>query len=123
MEFSVILKELREERGLKQKELAAMSGLSAQCISTLEMGTRQPTGNTLLALANALNVSADFLLGRTDDIGEVMVPGTVLSLLKDEQELLARYRSLRSDVKEAFWISLRAMSSASAEDITSKKNT
>lgn len=45
----------------------------------------------------------------------------ISSLSEEEKELISRYRSLHPDVKDAFWISLRAMSSSPAEQITSKK--
>mgnify|MGYP002801134818 FL=1 len=50
MKFSEILKELREDRQLKQKALAQNTGLSPQCISALENGSRTPTTQTLAAL-------------------------------------------------------------------------
>ena len=36
MEFKYILKDLREENGISQKQLAKECGLSPQCISALE---------------------------------------------------------------------------------------
>lgn len=50
MEFKNILKDLREEAGLTQKQLAIKCGLSPQCISALEKGINSPTFQTLTAL-------------------------------------------------------------------------
>lgn len=69
MSFAEILKFIRESNDLTQKELANKSGLSQQCVCSLEQGTRSPTGSTLVALSRALNVSTDYLLGLEDDFG------------------------------------------------------
>jgi transcriptional regulator with XRE-family HTH domain len=61
------LAELRATRGLTQAELAEKASLPAAAISHFETGFRFPAGPTLLKLADALEVSVDYLLGRTDD--------------------------------------------------------
>ena len=62
MAFSEVLKYLREEREITQKELANKCNLSPQCICALEQGTRNPTGSTVAVLAAFFGVSADYLL-------------------------------------------------------------
>lgn len=69
MSFGTILRELREEHSLNQKQLADACKLSTQCISALETGTRNPTGSTIKVLAQFFGVSADYLLGLEDDFG------------------------------------------------------
>src|SRR3569623_2988306 len=64
------LKSLREMRGLTQAQLGARAGLAAAVISHFETGQRAPSIESLARLADALEVSADVLLGRrqgTDD--------------------------------------------------------
>jgi len=56
------LRELRLKRGLSQTKLAQEVGVSQTFISALEMGLKQPSLKTLLALADALSVSPDELL-------------------------------------------------------------
>ncbi|MFD3005108.1 helix-turn-helix domain-containing protein [Thermus tengchongensis] len=56
------LRELRLKRGLSQTKLAQKVGVSQTFISALEMGLKQPSLKTLLALADALSVSPDELL-------------------------------------------------------------
>ena len=73
MKFSEILKELREDRQLKQKELAQKTGLSPQCISALENGSRTPTSQTLAALTRYFQVPSDYLLGLIDEFGNPIV--------------------------------------------------
>ena len=55
-DFARRLKELREEEGLTQGELAIKAGLSVQAISALENETRAPSWETVRRLALALGV-------------------------------------------------------------------
>jgi transcriptional regulator with XRE-family HTH domain len=54
--FAGRLRELREARGLTQKELAERTGLTTDGIAKLERSDRGPTWETVLALCNALGV-------------------------------------------------------------------
>lgn len=53
---------LRKEAGLNQQELAARLGVSASAIGMYEQGRREPSAQTLIAMAEIFNVSTDFLL-------------------------------------------------------------
>ena len=64
---SELLKELRLEHGLTQKELSKEIGITASAIGFLENGLREPMASTLLAYANYFDVSIDYLMGREDD--------------------------------------------------------
>jgi len=57
--FGTLLKELREERGLSQSQLALESELDQTFVSLLERGRRQPTLITLFALCDALKVEPE----------------------------------------------------------------
>jgi len=61
--FSVRLKQLRLEKALTQKALSEITGLSERAIQSYELEHRKPTLDVIVALANALNVSTDYLLG------------------------------------------------------------
>lgn len=66
--FAKRLKSAREElRGLSQGELAKKTGLQPAAISHFETGARKASLNNLRKLAEALNVTIDYLLGRSDD--------------------------------------------------------
>ena len=61
-------KRLRQARGgLTQAELARAAGLTHASISRFENGLNQPVAGTLRRLAAALGVSADYLIGLTDE--------------------------------------------------------
>ncbi|MGN6304209.1 MAG: helix-turn-helix domain-containing protein [Mesorhizobium sp.] len=64
--FKERLKDARKLRGLNQAELAAKAGLPAASVSHFESGPRKPSFDNLKALASALNVTTDYLLGRSD---------------------------------------------------------
>ena len=68
LEFSDRLVKAREKRGLNQTELAQKSGLQPAAIGHFERNRRKPSFANVRALAKALEVSADYLLGRTPDM-------------------------------------------------------
>ena len=63
--FPERLRTAREHRKLSQGELADRAGLQASAISHFETAGRKPSFDNLKKLADALNVSTDYLLGRT----------------------------------------------------------
>ncbi|MCM3703209.1 helix-turn-helix domain-containing protein [Paenibacillus macerans] len=65
--FGQVLKTIRKEQKISQESLALRSDLDRTYISMLERGIHQPTLNTLLALANALNIKASELVKIVED--------------------------------------------------------
>ena len=65
--FPERLRSARDHRGLNQGELAKRSGLQATAISHFETGQRKPSFDNLRRLADALDVTTDYLLGRVND--------------------------------------------------------
>ena len=53
---------LRRQQGLSQAELAGRLGISASAMGMYEQGRREPSADTLVALARELGVTTDFLL-------------------------------------------------------------
>lgn len=62
-----LLKELREDKGLNQIDLAEILNVSRQTISGYETGTIEPPFSTLVKLADIYNCSLDYLAGRTKE--------------------------------------------------------
>lgn len=58
------LKELREAKGLTQKEVAEIIGYSEISYARYEKGEREPDISTLCKLAEYFNVTVDYLIGR-----------------------------------------------------------
>ena len=61
------IRNLREDRDLKQKDLAAMLNVSQNTYSQYETGVIELTASTLIKLADFYDVSVDYLLGRRQD--------------------------------------------------------
>jgi transcriptional regulator with XRE-family HTH domain len=61
----------REYRGLTQGELAKRAGLQPSAISHFETGGRKPSFDNLRLLADTLDVTTDFLLGRVAEFKEL----------------------------------------------------
>ena len=64
--FSERLKELRKERGLKQREMAEICELKMRSYQQYEYDETYPTVPGLIFLAEYFDVSIDYLVGRTD---------------------------------------------------------
>ena len=67
MEFPKRLKALRTEKKITQVNLAHELHYGYTAIANYESGRNQPNIGDLTKLANTLNVSIDYLLGRTDN--------------------------------------------------------
>ena len=65
--FAERLLELRKERGISQATLANCVGVSVGVVCYWETDRSEPTAPNLLKLADYFDVSADYLLGRTDN--------------------------------------------------------
>ncbi len=64
--FSEKLKELREEKGLSQAQLAKEVGLSSGAIGHWEVKKRVPNLDAVIILADYFQVSLDYIAGRED---------------------------------------------------------
>lgn len=60
------IRNLREDRDLKQRELAEYLGCSQVCYSFYEIGRRDIPAEVLIRLSCFYNTSVDYLLGLTD---------------------------------------------------------
>lgn len=60
------LLKLRLAKGLKQKEVAEVIGVSERAYCSYEIGTRDPATSTVVKLAGLYDVSTDYLLGVSD---------------------------------------------------------
>ena len=65
--------ELREERKLTQSDIANAIKTSRTNIGRWEKGLNEPSSSQIVKLADFFQVSADYLLEREDDFGNVTV--------------------------------------------------
>lgn len=80
--FSMRLRELRQHANLRQEQVAKLIEVNKSAISTYENGSRQPSFDILVRLANLYRVSTDYLLGRTNTYS------IDLSELTEEEKML-----------------------------------
>ncbi|MBR5774515.1 MAG: helix-turn-helix transcriptional regulator [Clostridia bacterium] len=61
------LKDLREDKDLVQKEVAAYLGIDQRVYSNYETGKREIPTRFVIALADFYATSTDYILGRTNN--------------------------------------------------------
>lgn len=66
MNWNEIIRNLREDNDLKQKDIAKLLNISQRTYSNYECGQVQPSIESLIKLADYYKVSVDYLVGRTD---------------------------------------------------------
>ena len=66
MLFGDRLKQLREEKDIKQSELAKILNIASSTVGMYEQNRRTPDFKTLNQIADFFGVSSDYLLCRTD---------------------------------------------------------
>ena len=66
MLFSERLRELRQNKGLSQSQLAYALNISKSAISMYELGKREPDLETLECMADYFNVDINYLVGKED---------------------------------------------------------
>lgn len=61
--FRIRLKQLRENKQLSQRALAAELGIAQSTVGMWESGKREPDSSVLVKITEYFNVSVDYLLG------------------------------------------------------------
>lgn len=61
------IKELRKEKNISQKILGQKIGVSQKAIDYWERGVNEPKASYIIAMAKFFDVSADYILGITDE--------------------------------------------------------
>ena len=64
-QFGEILAELRQDRGLTQRDLAKLFFVTPGTISNYEKGRHLPDAERLIKIADYFSVTTDYLLGRS----------------------------------------------------------
>lgn len=106
--FGKRLKELRLAAGLTQQQLGDMINVTKVSICCYEKGTRTPTLDTLIDLANTFHVDYSYFLGGDTYVVAEEQPEYGLSMAKEEIEFIEElrkhidlYRRFMSDPKRA----------------------
>lgn len=88
--FGRRLRELREQRGLPQQELAILSGLTRASVANIESGRQRVLLHQMLKFSQALRVDLNTLVPQVSDILEPEGSGTSASM----HEYLQRLRGV-----------------------------
>ena len=92
------LVDLRKEKHLSQREIAPMLNVSQGTYSNWENGVTQPAIEQLVEIAKFFEVSVDYLVGNSDEIGIINVEKPIsqedLQILKIINALQPQSRNL-----------------------------
>lgn len=93
----LVLRELRQNLSLTQKEVATKLNISRQVYANYENSINEPSLEMLSQLADFFNCSIDYIVGRENEEGriETVTP----NLPSEEQTLLDGYRQLTPAAK------------------------
>jgi len=90
------IKELRQENNITQPQIAEKVGVAKSMISQWESEKNEPKATYIIRLAQFFNVSTDYLLGLSDDLGNVVNN----NLSETENYLINLLRQLNSEKKQ-----------------------
>lgn len=115
--FSSRLKELREEKGWSQKDLAEKIKSTNKNIWAYENGIAYPNIDTLIRMSKVFQVSVDFIIGNTDDFGNVIVSAPNGSISPADEKLLKDFYALGPFEQEYIRGQIQALLNTSREVI------
>jgi len=99
---------LREEKEMKQKELADLVGITEASLSRYENNKRVPSGEIISKIASALKVSTDYLLGLTDNTTnidpELLIPKEYSDKYKVTSRDKKQHKERLKKINEAFFM-------------------
>ena len=85
------IKELREDRDLRQSDVAAATGIDQRTLSNYETGKTNPDSFAIIKLSEFFGVSCDYLLGVNDlSITDKSAIKKELSELKKRLDLISK---------------------------------
>lgn len=95
------LRELRLDAKKTQADIAIFLGTSRQVYANYENGINEPSLDTLARLADFFECTVDYLLGREDDFGNIIIQKEKQTIYfqDDEKELLNIFKSLHPQQK------------------------
>lgn len=125
-DFPRVLKLLREERGLKQKDAADRMGVAQALLSHYENGKRECGLDFLVQASDFYGVSVDYLLGRTSSrtgtvIAEEELPESSISESGDpgNSGILLRKKLITNSLEVIFSLLLKTKNSKLSKSVAS----
>lgn len=113
----LILKELRENKSLRQSDLAEMLEITQQAYQRYERGTSEPNADGLSKLADFYGVTTDYLLGREPEPD----PLAMLNIKVNNQKFIDIYQELPEFQQQVLVDAMRKLSASAEEEYKKKK--
>ena len=89
------IKELREDRDLRQSDVSKVTGIDQRTLSNYETGKTNPDSFAIIKLAEFFSVSTDYLLGVNKS-----VENTVDSIIERINTIKAQLDEITQDIKK-----------------------
>lgn len=115
-----LIAELRQDRGLTQKELGDILCVSSGTISNYENGVHLPDVDKVIALANYFHVTTDYLLGRTSSNLPVELLQQAITNEKTLGDVMASFAKLSANRQAALSLIISDMEVRQMIDTYSK---
>lgn len=98
---SIRLQEIMKEKGIKQADLARMTGISRGAISNYVLGRYEPKSDIINKFAKALNCSEMWLWGYdVPMMRQETSPSKTLTLSEGEEKLVELFRLVPTEQQE-----------------------
>lgn len=115
-----LIAELRQDKGLTQKELGDILCVSSGTISNNENGVHLPDVDKVIALANYFHVTTDYLLGRTSSNLPVELLQQAITNEKTLGDVMASFAKLPANRQAALSLIISDMEVRQMIDTYSK---
>jgi transcriptional regulator with XRE-family HTH domain len=115
-----LIAELRQDRGLTQKEPGDILCVSSGTISNYENGVHLPDVDKVIALANYFHVTTDYLLGRTSSNLPVELLQQAITNEKTLGDVMASFAKLPANRQAALSLIISDMEVRQMIDTYSK---
>jgi len=102
------IKSSRHDKGFSQRLLAQKLGVSAGAVGQWESGGKIPATERLAGVANALNVSVDWLLGKAEQAHDTSSPAADIDedirLIHQARELGVDLHKVLAEARQRKWL-------------------
>lgn len=90
------IRELREDRDLRQCDVAAATGIDQRTLSNYETGKTNPDSYAIIRLSDYFDVTSDYLIGRSNDRTKKIdeLEDSIMNIQKELVDILEKLKEL-----------------------------
>ena len=92
------IKDLREDRDLRQIDVASATGIDQRTLSNYETGKTNPDSYAIIQLAKFFNVSCDYLLGVP--YGDEAIEKDLNDILQEVNDIQKRLKKVQQQLEK-----------------------